>query len=383
MNPILQFGTSRFLQAHADLFIGEALADGAALGPVTVVQSTASEQSARRIAAFNAPGGYPVRIRGLQDGAAVDRTQHVTAVRRGLIAERDWVAIREEAATSVRVIISNTGDRGYDLSPDDHRGCLVSGTPPRSFPAKLLALLHARCLRSGEAVTILPCELVANNGAVLRERVLRLAESWSLDPVFIAWLRSECIWVNSLVDRIVSEALEPAGAVAEPYALWAIEAQPGMVLPCSHPAIVVTDRLEPYERRKLLLLNLGHTVLADQWLRMGAPAGMTVLDAMRDPALRAHLEAVWSEEVLPVFRALGEEAQSQAYVNQVRERFANPYLAHRLADIAQNHGEKKQRRLLPATALARQLGLDMIQPRLRTALVEHDGHDVSGKYARG
>jgi tagaturonate reductase len=337
MYPILQFGTSRFLQAHADLFIGEALAAGAALGPVTVVQSTASEQSARRIAAFNAPEGYPVRIRGLQDGAVVDRTQHVTAVRRGLIAERDWVAIREEAATSARVIISNTGDRGYDLSPDDHRGCLVSNAAPRSFPAKLLALLHARCLRSGEPITILPCELVANNGTVLRDRVLRLADDWSLDPVFIAWLRSECIWVNSLVDRIVSEALEPAGAVAEPYALWAIEAQPNMVLPCSHPNIVVTDRLEPYERRKLLMLNLGHTVLADQWLRMGSPAGMTVLDAMGDPAMRAQLEAVWTDEVLPVFRALGEEAASLEYVNQVRERFGNPYLAHRLADIAQNN----------------------------------------------
>ena len=40
ITPILQFGTSRFLQAHADLFISEALARGEALGPVTVVQSS-------------------------------------------------------------------------------------------------------------------------------------------------------------------------------------------------------------------------------------------------------------------------------------------------------------------------------------------------------
>ena len=30
---ILQFGTGRLLQAHADLMIGEALAEGKALGP--------------------------------------------------------------------------------------------------------------------------------------------------------------------------------------------------------------------------------------------------------------------------------------------------------------------------------------------------------------
>ena len=35
--PIIQFGTSRFLQAHADLFISEAMARGKALGPVTAI----------------------------------------------------------------------------------------------------------------------------------------------------------------------------------------------------------------------------------------------------------------------------------------------------------------------------------------------------------
>ncbi len=370
MSPILQFGTSRFLQAHADLFISEALAAGNALGPVTVVQSTGNAQSARRIAAFNAPGGYPVRIRGLQDGEIIDRVKQVTSIRHGLTADRDWMAIRELAATSARVIISNTGDRGYDLSHEDHRGCLVSGSAPRSFPAKLLVLLHARCLRGGEPITIMPCELVANNGNVLRDRVVRLATDWSLDPIFIAWLRTGCVWVNSLVDRIVSEALEPAGAVAEPYALWAVEAQPGMVLPCTHPQIIVTDRLETYERRKLLMLNLAHTVLADQWLRMGRPADMTVREAMGNPDMRGELEAVWKYEVLPVFRALGEEAPAEAYLNQVRERFANPYLAHRLADIAQNHEEKKRRRLLPAVELAESMDLGIGQPRLRAVLDE-------------
>jgi tagaturonate reductase len=368
MNPILQFGTSRFLQAHVDLFVSEALTGGAALGAITVVQTTDSEQSARRVAAFNQPGGFPVRIRGLHDGAVIDHEQRVTSINCALQASRDWPAIREQVATTVQVIVSNTGDRGYDLVEDDHPGLLWVDTPPRSFPAKLLVLLHARYRHGGAPLTLFPCELVTGNGSVLRDRVLHLARYWSCDESFIAWLADDCIWVNSLVDRIVSEAIEPAGAVAEPYALWAIEAQKGMVLPCSHPQIVVTRQLETYERRKLFLLNLGHTFLAERWLNMQRPADETVLQAMSDPAMREELESLWEEEVLPVFCALGEEEQSRAYLKNVRERFSNPYLAHRLADIAQNHDEKKRRRFLPVVTLARELGLDPAQLRLQAAL---------------
>jgi tagaturonate reductase len=368
LNPILQFGTSRFLQAHVDLFVSEALANGAALGPITVVQSTGSAQSEQRLAAFNLGHGYPVRIRGLRDGAVIDDELRVTSVRRGLHADRDWAEIRRHAAGEARVIVSNTGDRGYDLSEHDHPGLLSADTAPRSFPAKLLVLLHARYRQGGAPITLFPCELVANNGSALREVVLRLARDWALEQAFVDWLQSRCIWINSLVDRIVSEPIEPAGAVAEPYALWVVEAQPDMELPCTHPAIVVTRRLEPYERRKLFLLNLGHSFLAEQWLRGARPAGETVLQAMADHGLRAGLEALWEEEVLPVFKALGEEAESRAYVEQVRDRFNNPYLAHRLADIAQNHEEKKRRRLLPVVELAGELGLGIAQARLRDAL---------------
>jgi tagaturonate reductase len=77
---------------------------------------------------------------------------------------------------------------------------------------------------------------------------------------------------------------------------------------------------------------------------------------------------VWEEEVLPVFAALGEEAMAREYVQQVRERFCNPFLAHRLSDIAQNHAEKKKRRFEPVIGLARQLGLSIPQSRLRAAL---------------
>jgi tagaturonate reductase len=50
------------------------------------------------------------------------------------------------------------------------------------------------------------------------------------------------------------------------------------------------------------------------------------------------------------------------------DRFLNPFLDHRLADIAQNHRDKKQRRLAPIVAQAEAHGLALPQSRLRAAL---------------
>ena len=66
---IIQFGTSRFLQAHVDLFVHEARQAGQAAGPITVVQSSGAADRAGRVAAFGQP--YPVIIRGVQEGRAV------------------------------------------------------------------------------------------------------------------------------------------------------------------------------------------------------------------------------------------------------------------------------------------------------------------------
>lgn len=141
-----------------------------------------------------------------------------------------------------------------------------------------------------------------------------------------------------------------------------------MLLPCEHDDIAITDDLAHYERLKLLLLNLGHTMLAEIWRIRDGAAGMTVLDAMRDPAFRDPLEATWRDEVLPVFAALGQCEVAAEYLASVRDRFENPFLVHRLADIARNHDEKKLRRFQPVIDLARELKLDIEQKRLRNAL---------------
>ncbi|MBC8747526.1 tagaturonate reductase [Paraburkholderia sp. WC7.3g] len=368
--PILQFGTSRFLQAHVDLFVSDAMARGAALGGITVVQTTSSESSQKRIAALAEGGRYPVRIRGMRHGVQVDEMLSGNAVRAAWHAGTHWKQVRDAVSEHVEVIVSNTGDRGFRL--DDRDTAALVNHPervPHSFPAKLLVLLHARWERNPDApLSLFPCELVVNNGDTLRELVVTLAKNWRLPEPFTTFLRTRCIWANSLVDRIVSQAIEPVGAVAEPYALWAIEQQPGLVLPCTHENIVLTNDLQHFERLKLFLLNLGHSYLAERWLEDRRPADETVCQAMNDPILRASLETVWAEDVVPTFAALGQRDQALAYLVELRDRLLNPFLEHRIADIAQNHTEKLQRRFLPLVQLADKLGVSPGPLRIRATL---------------
>jgi tagaturonate reductase len=369
--PILQFGTSRFLQAHADLFVSEAMAENQAVGPIIVVQTTRSSDSSRRLAAFATGKPYPVDIKGLADGAVVSERIEVRSIRAGIDANRQWREV-ERLFCQAHHIISNTSDCGYDTSsadrPDDE--------PPRSFPAKLAKLLIARHRADAGPLTLLPCELTPSNGCALRCAVLSVLDRWQVDAATRRFVAEDCVFVNSLVDRIVSEPLDPVGAVAEPYALWAIEHQHGLTPPCRHADMVVTDDLRRYERLKLFILNLGHSYLAELWARRGGDATLSVRDAMADPSIRAELDEVYDAEVLPAFASLGMAEEARRYHGVVIERFQNPFLDHRLADVFVNHTSKKQRRFGGLIELVGASGVRVKLPRLMSALgrtgVVHD-----------
>jgi tagaturonate reductase len=341
---IIQFGTSRFLQAHAALFVHEARQAGQDAGPITVVQVSGDSRRSSRVAAFANPAGYPVIIRGISDGCPIDRTVQVTSVDRGLSAVEDWQELSKLFAENAEFIISNTGDTGYETWPADDDFATEGGIP-RSFPAKLAALLVKRWQASGRPLVILPCELVTGNGRILKQAVVNCAKLNHLPAAFYDWLDGHVGFAETLVDRIVSEPIEPIGAVAEPYALWAIKRAPGIRIPCHHASIVLADDLEPYERLKLHILNLGHTFLAEIWQRENRPADETVRVILADEKVRTRLDALFQDEVLPGFVAndMGDEAKT--YVATTLDRFLNPYLDHRIADISQHHREKVARRI--------------------------------------
>ena len=366
--PIIQFGTSRFLQAHVDLFVSEALGKGAAMGRIVAVQTTQSAESRKRIAAFVEGRPYIVQIKGIAGGAVVDNEVEVSSVGGGVDTNEQWEEV-ERLFNEARCMVSNTADRGYETYTSD----AASGKTPRSFPAKLAKLLLARHRAGAPPITLFPCELTPDNGKTLRAVVLKVLDGWSVPAPTRRWIGEDCVWVNSLVDRIVSEPLEPLGAVAEPYALWAIEDQTGLEVPCRHADIVVTNDLKRYERLKVFILNLGHTWLAEIWRRRNGAPAMTVREAMADEAMVSELGDLYEKEVLPVFARIGMEKEARTYRDTVNDRFRNPFLDHRLAEIFINHEAKKQRRFSGLIELAEASNCHVSQPRLRAALASNEG----------
>lgn len=356
---IIQFGTSRFLQAHFDFFAEEARLGGQSVPPIVVVQSSGASARRGRVPALSAPAGYPVEIRGIEAGAPVSRTFQVHSISKGFCLPDDWDSLCQLFVQNAGWVVSNTSDAGYIVAPEEIVD-LKGASPAPSFPGKLAQLLHMRYAAGGSPPVMLPCELISRNGEILRALICEIAQRSGAEPGFFPWIES-AIFTNSLVDRIVSEAIEPAGAIAEPYALWAIEATPGLQLPFTHPDIRVVHDLELFERLKLHILNLGHTVLADIWLTENRPARETVRAILTDHAVRAKLESVYHDEIMPGFAAHDLADEAKAYIDITMERFLNPFLDHHIADIAENHLIKIKRRIdafmswaqTPAPLLAR------------------------------
>ena len=73
----------------------------------------------------------------------------------------------------------------------------------------------------------------------------------------------------------------------------------------------------------------------------------------------------------PAFAALGMGDEAAAYVQTTVERFQNPFLDHRIADIAQNHAAKIERRIRAFLALAREAATPSLADAAPAALPSH------------
>jgi tagaturonate reductase len=341
---VLQFGSGKFLRGFADFFIDEANREGQQVGRIVVVQTTGES----RANLLNRQGGrYHLLIRGLENGQSIDCVQHVESVSRALVAASQWPQVLAVARLpQLRLIISNTAEVGYTLDPAD----TADDKPPRSFPAKLLLVLKERYETGLPGVTVLPCELFEHNADLLLDLLLQLARSWGLAIGLEHYLRTQCIWYNTLVDRIVSAqpadhpllAKDALLTVAEPFAFWAIETKgPNQAL-FHHATIKLTADVMPYFLRKVRILNAAHTALVTQ----AVPRQITtVREAVADAEIAAWLNRLLFDEIVPVLRGRVEEPE--VFARQTLERFRNPFLVHKISDILSYHDAKVKIRLIP------------------------------------
>ena len=253
----------------------------------------------------------------------------------------------------MHVIISNTTEAGIEYLGTES----LEDAPPKSFPAKLTALLYERFQAGLPGFIILSCELIDNNGKELLDCVLKYAKLWKLSEDFVEWIKKDNHFCNTLVDRIctgypkdeVEELTKRLGEedklmnTAEIFHLWVIEGDFEKEFPLQAAGINViwTKDVKPYKKRKVRILNGGHTsmVLAARLYGLS-----TVKECLDDKLVNAFLNKTLFEEIIPT---LGNTQEDISFGKAVLERFANPFVKHQLLSIALNSVSKFKARVLP------------------------------------
>ncbi len=361
---VLQIGEGNFLRGFVDLMLYESRKKGIYNGSVAVVQPRPGGKP--KIEALAEQDGlYTVVVRGLEDGKPVERKEVVEIFGRVFDPYSNWETFLDIAkGPELRVVVSNTTEAGIIYRPE----ALVDGQPAVSYPGKLTQLLYARYLAfdgdKTRGLYIFPCELLERNGDVLKECVLHYCKDWDLPEAFVQWVLEHNRFLNSLVDRIVTGYPDEAQAeawfkewgyrdpmltTAEPYHLWVIEGEPELenVLPLVRSGLNVhwVEELKPYQQRKVRILNGAHTLMALVGLVHGLKE---VRESMEHPEWGALVKRTISEEIIPSLPYDRQELES--YAGEVTSRFLNPFIRHRLSDIAMNSLSKFKTRLLPSIA---------------------------------
>ncbi len=308
--------------------------------PITMISSTPSgDERARALVASG--GKFTLRERGLaSDGSVVDTVREVSIIESALTASDDAEAVLATASDpEIGLVISNVSESGFKI------------TEPKelSFPGRLTAWLRTRMEAGGAGVTVLPSELIADNGKKLRGMV---AECDS-DSVFLAWLDSTCVFCDTLVDRICTQDdTDPLAAIVEPYTFWAIQGESvgalGALAAANPGGIVVAESIERFAMRKVRILNGLHTAMAS--IGPSQYGVTTVREALEHPELGPWLESLLGDEILPAICPPLEKADAEAFAALTLLRMKNPFLVHKLSMIAVGAAVKWDARLLPTMA---------------------------------
>ncbi|HEX2416863.1 MAG TPA: mannitol dehydrogenase family protein, partial [Micromonosporaceae bacterium] len=230
-------------------------------------------------------------------------------------------------------------------------------------PARLVAGFAARRRADAGPLTVIPCDNLPDNGAVSTRVVRELAEM--VDPSLVGWIDESVSYVTTVVDRItprttredLQAVLDATGARdrcpvgTEPFHEWVLSGVfPGGRPRWDHAGATLAEDIEPYEQRKLWLLNGAHSLLA----YAGSARGhQTVAEAVVDETCRAWMEQWWAEAT----RHLNLLATViDAYRAALLDRFANPKMHHRLAQIAADGSQKLPVRILPVLRTERAEG---------------------------
>lgn len=301
----------------------------------------------------------------LEKGANGNQAIIVGVVKECLNAKLDSLAdiIEKFCEPQVAIVSLTITEKGYCIDPAT--GSLDVSNPriihdmqhptePHSAPGILVEALHRRRERGLSPFTVLSCDNIPDNGHVVKNAVLGMAEKRAAE--LAAWIQQHVSFPGTMVDRIVPAATEesldeitrelgvadPCAISCEPFIQWVIEDNFVAGRPQWEVAgVQMVDDVLPWEQMKLRMLNGSHSFLA----YLGYLAGFQhISDCMQDSAFREAAYRLMMNEQAPTLRITNVDLSR--YAASLIERFANPALKHRTWQIAMDGSQKLPQRML-------------------------------------
>ena len=247
-----------------------------------------------------------------------------------------------------------------ELSPSERLDAVTIST----VPGRILLGLEARRRANVGPIAIVPCDNLPNNGWVLRQGMTQLVGRVSTELAL--WLDENVTFVATSVDRITPRTtaddvdvvtkrtgwIDAAPVVTEPFASWVLSGHfPGGRPRWEDAGALFVEEIEPFERRKLWLLNGAHSILAYVGLCVGH---VTVAQAVADPHCRGAIESFWSSAA----HHLPDDLDLEGYCRQLIERFENSRIGYQLEQIASDSVMKLRTRIAPVIVAEGHAGRD-------------------------
>jgi mannitol-1-phosphate/altronate dehydrogenase len=351
--------------------------------------------------------GVSLRRRAMQDalepqqglytvverGGRGDRARVVGALRRQLFAPQrsaEVLAALADERTRLVTLTVTGGGYGIDEADADMTADQRDPGPPTTAAGFLVEGL-ARRRRAGIApFTVLSCDNIPDNGAVVRAAVVGRAER--RDEILARWIEQRVSFPGSMVDRITPQladadrrlVAEQFGiddrwpVITEPFSQWVVEddfcnERP----PLEEVGVEFTDDVTPYRLTKTRLLNAGHCAIG----YLGFLAGYRRTDeAMADPVLRAYISRLMEDEIAPLLPPVPGMGLA-AYRRTLLGRLANASIGDRLARLCERGSTKMPAYLLPSLIEARRCGQrhELLTLALAAWLRYLRGVDIDGR----
>lgn len=352
---IVHIGPGAFHRAHQAVYTQDSMqAKGGDWRIIAV--SPRSTDVADALRAQN--GRYTLVTRGAQKSSY----RVIESLSDAISASRDPDAVLAALSRPETQIVSLTiTEKAYD---------------PESSAIRLLASALAQRMAAGtQPFTLMSCDNLPGNGAVLREVVMDAALDTSTK--LAEWTDENVRFPSTMVDRItpattadlLKEVARETGwadqvpVETEAFSQWVIEDNFGTGRPAWDVAgAQLVSSVAPYEKMKLRMLNGAHSMLA----YAGHLAGKTyVRDVMAEPVLAAQVERHMTAAALTLTSAAGLDAN--AYRDALLARFRNPAIAHETYQIAMDGSQKMPQRIFAPALEAAEKGMELAPFAFATA----------------